>query len=186
MEYSVINVSVVGPSYSGKTCLCSMLSDRKLPGGYISTIGVDCMYRKSDGITFRIWDTTGLQRFSHVTSFCLENSDIVIFCYSSSDEKSFQRFKVLYNLYEKNKTTTDVILVATKTDHKKTSKTNINNGKTFANKYNMLFTTATSFSKTPQQDLINALNDLSKKTLETDTSSKITFILSTLQTKFLG
>lgn len=113
MDFSV-KVVMVGAEGVGKTCLLGLLAGESFEYGYHPTIGADLRVIRNEGMKVCIWDLAGSEKFSSILDGFIKTANIIIFCYTSGDSKSFEKAIQYYNQYKN--IPVKKILVATKTD----------------------------------------------------------------------
>jgi small GTP-binding protein len=92
-------VVICGARATGKSSLCSRLTERALNFEYVSTIGVDLMVKYFDRAKIHFWDLAGDARFENITSSYIHGVDLLIFVYNVEDFTTIDRMKYLYSTY---------------------------------------------------------------------------------------
>jgi small GTP-binding protein len=113
MDYS-LKVVIIGSENIGKSCLLSLLSREPFEYGYHPTIGADLRVIRRDGVKICIWEISGSEKFSGMLDGFVRSANIILFCYSAVDPRSFDTAMEYYNKY--NYVPVKKILVATKVD----------------------------------------------------------------------
>lgn len=88
-----LRVVLYGDGEVGKTTLVSTAMSRKIPPGYVPTIGVDHgMYKcvtKDQYMTLRMWDLSGNSRFDYLWKTFIDEAHVFVFCFDLHREKTF-------------------------------------------------------------------------------------------------
>ena len=88
-----IKIILLGNQAVGKTALISAYEDKQFSHETISTIGSEYIYKKlkidEKEYKVQLWDTAGQEKFRSVSKIYFKDSDIVIFVYDITNEKSF-------------------------------------------------------------------------------------------------
>ena len=95
IERLKFNISMLGDSSVGKTCMINSLKDFPFDENEIATIGVDDVYdeAKFDNTLykFKIFDTAGQERYRGITTNTLQISDGFMLVFSIINKESFDR-----------------------------------------------------------------------------------------------
>ena len=97
-----IKMILLGDCGVGKTNIISRYLKNEFTEGEVSTTGANYAMKKLNinGANFQvnIWDTAGQERYRSVTKMFLQDSQILLLCYSITDRKSFEHLNYWYNL----------------------------------------------------------------------------------------
>ena len=97
-----IKMILLGDCGVGKTNIISRYLKNEFTEGELSTTGANYAMKKLNinGANFQvnIWDTAGQERYRSVTKMFLQDSQILLLCYSITDRKSFEHLNYWYNL----------------------------------------------------------------------------------------
>lgn len=82
----MVSVTVVGPSMSGKTHVCVMLSGLSCVSSalYNETLGVNMLKTDVNGIPWHIWDTPAYSCEGWAGRSAVDDSDVVVVCHDGS------------------------------------------------------------------------------------------------------
>lgn len=161
--YKQVKVALIGAAGVGKTSLATMLNREAVYQSYISTIGIDIkfVYVHDDKVKIALWDLSGQLRFKEIIREFVKTSEMLIFCYDASDEKTYDQVVRLYRKYDREGYTKDknLILVATKCD-----KVNNNEyellGLDFNAKTGAKFIRTSAYTKLGREELISHISCL--------------------------
>jgi small GTP-binding protein len=162
---NVINISIAGSKFAGKTELCNTITNKKnFFNKYIRTIGLDIMSIQDHDklIKLLLTDLSGDNKYMEILSSYIKKSDIILFCYSCENDKSINKMINCYNYYNNKKylINKSIIIVVTKHDLINKSLDSIKRGKLFANANNYPFIKVSSKTKKGIQPLINTIYSL--------------------------
>ncbi len=120
IDYKSYKVAVCGARATGKSSLCSRLTDRDTKAEYNSTIGVDLMvkYLPEYRAKIHFWDLAGDIRFESITSCYIKGVDLLLFVYNLEEPDTVRRLEELDSIY-KNMGWLSAMVVGT---HKETHK----------------------------------------------------------------
>ena len=144
-EENIISVSIIliGNQFTGKTALATRYSKNEYNEKYMATVGIDYFSKEKvkDGKKFmyKIWDSTGQERFATLTSNFLKNAQGVLLVYDITDKNSFE---LLDNWTRQIVNGCDKIpfyLAGNKKDLSKIAVVSTEDGKSYADKYNLKF-----------------------------------------------
>eukprot|EP00826_Nyctotherus_ovalis_P001968 TRINITY_DN10372_c0_g1_i2.p1 TRINITY_DN10372_c0_g1~~TRINITY_DN10372_c0_g1_i2.p1 ORF type:complete len:223 (-),score=61.69 TRINITY_DN10372_c0_g1_i2:166-834(-) len=116
-----ISAIVLGNSHVGKTCLILRYTDNRFNSSFASTLGVDFRDKKitveETPVRFKIWDTSGQERFQTITKGYYEKTMAVILVYDCTNRRSYKEIKN-WMMQIENHARKDVVkvLVAAKCD----------------------------------------------------------------------
>ena len=98
------NVSLLGDSRVGKTCIVNSLKGIPFDEHQIATIGVDDVIdeAKFDGKTykFKIFDTAGQERYKSISTNTIQIADGFLLVFSVCNRESFERISYWINTIE--------------------------------------------------------------------------------------
>ena len=115
-------IILIGPAFSGKTCLVKRYIFKKFSEDYQVTVGLDFQSKtiKMNGKVFKmqIWDTAGTEIFQSLTTSYYRNSAGAIVVFDVGNKESFESLDTWIDFYrESNSTKEDLIyLVGNKID----------------------------------------------------------------------
>ena len=168
----VIKVCVMGYEYVGKTSLCNAICGIQISSGYTPTIGIDCVVKyihiNNDYIKIFMWDLSGQSRFDNVVKLYAKSGDVLMFCYSCEDYKSF--LKMIYthdNVVRSNNKY--IVIVATKIDSKNCRPNYAKWGKEYADLHDYLFVKTSSTTTHGIDNLIHIIINIYKSYHPTNT-----------------
>jgi len=151
-EYDyLIKLLVIGDSGVGKSSLLLRFADAGFTDTYISTIGVDFKIKtiEIDGKTIKlqIWDTAGQERFRTIVSSYYRGANGVILTYSTIDQESFTNLDMWRKECESYAPeNVSIVLCGTKSDDVKNRQISLEEGKSYAERYNYKFLETSSKS----------------------------------------
>ena len=101
IERLKFNISVLGDSTVGKTCMLNNLKGIPFDDNQIATIGIDEVYdeAKFDNTLykFKIFDTAGQERYRGITTSTVQISDGFMLVFSIIKKESFERIQYWIN-----------------------------------------------------------------------------------------
>jgi small GTP-binding protein len=139
-----IKVILLGDCGVGKTNIISRYLKDEFKDAQASTNGSNYIMKNIEinGKKYlaNIWDTAGQEKYRAVTKMFVQDSHILILCYSIIDHKSFENLEFWYNL------ATDILgkniiigVAGNKSDLYEEEKVNENEGINFAKTHNAIF-----------------------------------------------
>jgi len=145
----LFKVLMVGDSGVGKSSLLLRFTDDSFSDNFISTIGVDFKIRtiKMEGkiVKLQIWDTAGQERFRTITSSYYRGAHGVILVYDVTDQVSFNNARQWLTEIDKFACGNVMkLLVGNKTDLATKRVVDFNQGKGFADQFNLPFIEASA------------------------------------------
>ena len=159
-----IKLVFVGETKVGKTSLINQYIKNVFHPGYISTIGSDKFIKKlilddSKIILLVVWDTAGQERFRALNTIFLKGANIVLMVYDITNKESFEELKNYWYEIVVEKVNGNFILgiAGNKSDLYENSQVPLEEGKSYANKVNAIFSETTALNLNSIQDLINSL-----------------------------
>jgi len=144
-EYDhLFKILLIGNSNVGKSSLFIRFVDNEWKENFIPTIGVDFKIKsiKIDNKTIKlqIWDTAGQERFKSILSSYYKGANGILLLYDITNINSFKNLSSWLIEIEKNSTkNVKKILIGNKCDLNELRKISTNQGKEFADTYNMKF-----------------------------------------------
>ena len=104
IKRSKFNISLLGDSRVGKTCIVNSLKGYPFDEGQIATIGIDDIMdeAKFDNkiYKFKIFDTAGQERYKSVSTSTIQISDGFLLVFSVCDKESFEHISYWINTIE--------------------------------------------------------------------------------------
>ena len=91
-------VLILGDPSVGKSCFLIRYTEDTFQDVYLSTIGMDCKYKKVDlengeSIRLQLWDTAGQDRFRSITRNLYKGAAGIILIYDVTNRKTFESIK---------------------------------------------------------------------------------------------
>ena len=97
-----IKVILLGDCGVGKTNIISRYINDEFKDSILSTSGANYVVKSIDldgkNYQLNIWDTAGQERYRSVTKMFIQDSQILILCYSIIEHKTFEDLDFWYNL----------------------------------------------------------------------------------------
>ena len=97
MSNHKFKVILVGESGVGKTCIIKQYIDNNFDSEEIPTIAGQEVFKEikigKETVKLTIWDTCGQEQFRSINSIFMKKSNIVIFVYDITNQKSFDELK---------------------------------------------------------------------------------------------
>ena len=104
IKRSKFNISLLGDSHVGKTCIVNSLKGYPFDEGQIATIGIDDLMdeAKFDNkiYKFKIFDTAGQERYKSISTTTIQISDGFLLVFSVCDKESFEHISYWINSIE--------------------------------------------------------------------------------------
>lgn len=116
------NLVLIGDPAVGKTCLFNIWSGGSFRETYITTLGVDkvTLTEKRDDIVynFKVWDTTGQERFAALATRYLRKADGVFFVYAVNERDTYNEIHKWVNILKETNSHEKLqkVLIANKID----------------------------------------------------------------------
>ncbi len=144
---------IIGNSGVGKSCMLLRFADHTFSTSYISTIGVDFKISTVDmdgkKVKLQIWDTAGQERFRTITSSYYRGAHGILLVYDVTDRDSFDHIKEWLNEVDRYAGAgVPKMLVGNKTDLVGKRDVTYDEGKEFADRYDMPFQETSAKSNT--------------------------------------
>ena len=99
-----LKVILLGESAVGKTSLINVFCKKRFEEGIPNTISASCFSREIETMkgkfTIRIWDTAGQEKFRSLNKIFIKDSNIVLFVYDISRNKTFEELNYWYKYTE--------------------------------------------------------------------------------------
>ena len=140
----IYKVVLVGEAGVGKTCIMTRFTKDKFDDEYITSFTAQFLRKTlefADGkrITFDIWDTAGQEKYMSINKNLFQRVQGIILMYDITEMKSFQNLSVWMNAVEQLSKGTPLILIGNKIDLKDKRQVSSEQGKEYADKYNIEF-----------------------------------------------
>jgi len=165
-----IKVILLGDCGVGKTNIISRYISDVFRDSVMSTNGANYGMKKVevDGVTYdiNIWDTAGQEKYRAVTKMFIQDSQIVLICYSIIDRSSFNNLEYWVRLALDMLDGDRIVLgvIGNKADLFEIEKVKEKEGETFAKKHKALFHLASA--KTNKKGIDKLFYDSIKKYLK--------------------
>jgi Ras-related protein Rab-1A len=172
---------IIGNSGVGKSCLLLRYSENEYSDKHIITIGVDFKIKSLtiDGqkVKTNIWDTAGQERFKNITVSYYKGASGVMLVYDITDKESFDKLGDWLIEVEKNAPSNVYkILIGNKSDLGDQRQVTYDQGKEFADTYEMKFIETSAKSSLNVEDAFTTMTKeiitLKKKNVEQEDSKK--------------
>ena len=151
---------LLGNNNVGKSSILSQFADNYFDEKELSTVGFNLKIRNlivnKQNIKLSIWDISGLERFRDLTFKCYNNCDIIIIVYDVTDRTSFNNIKTWMNSVHNSNPYTPVYLIGNKYDII-SRVVEYNEGRIFANKYNLSFMEISAKNKSDVEKLFDTI-----------------------------
>ena len=100
------NISLLGESYVGKTCIINAFDGRMFDHETLRTIGTDTYYTKqeinNEEYRFKIYDTAGMEKYRSVSLSTIKFSDGYFIVFSVDDINSYKKIVDYIDYMEEN------------------------------------------------------------------------------------
>ena len=101
---NILKVILLGESSVGKTSLINVFCKKPFEEGISNTISASCFSREIETekgkFTIRIWDTAGQEKFRSLNKIFIKDSNIVLFVYDISRNKTFEELNYWHKYSE--------------------------------------------------------------------------------------
>ena len=156
-------VGLFGESGTGKTSIINRLvgnQDMTIP-----TKGTEFKVHKLNGITLKVWDTPGSERFRGLLVGTIRHAMVVIFVYSIDDRRSFNEIKnTWFTFYDETRVKELILfLVGNKNDLIENQQVTEEEGREYANQIGAKFFLTSSRSGEGINELFNEIANSFKK-----------------------
>ena len=134
----IINITLLGETNVGKTCLMDLFSGGDSTGGCWNK--GEIIY-KENLYKFAIWDTNGNERSRAVNKYYFKNANIILIVYSIDIKSSFNEVDFWINFVKENHEKNEYIiaLIANKNDLYENQVVSKKEGEEIAKKYGISF-----------------------------------------------
>ena len=134
----LFKIILIGPSYSGKSCLLLREIKYQFRDDYEVTIGAEfgSLFLRIENkiVKVQIWDTTGSEAYKSVTKIFFKGANAAFLIYDITSEESFKGAKEwLDELRFNSDTNTKIYLIGNKSDLNEERKISMERGQQFVN-----------------------------------------------------
>ena len=138
-------VLILGDPSVGKSCFLIRYTEDTFQDVYLSTIGMDCKYKKVDlengeSIRLQLWDTAGQDRFRSITRNLYKGAAGIILIYDVTNRKTFESIKNwVESIRAEVSNKVVIVLVGNKIDKKEQIDVKTEEGDLLAEEFNLPF-----------------------------------------------
>ncbi len=138
-------VLILGDPSVGKSCFLIRYTEDTFQDVYLSTIGMDCKYKKVDlengeSIRLQLWDTAGQDRFRSITRNLYKGAAGIILIYDVTNRKTFESIKNwVESIRAEVSNKVVIVLVGNKIDKKEHIDVKTEEGDNLAEEFNLPF-----------------------------------------------
>ena len=138
-------VLILGDPSVGKSCFLIRYTEDTFQDVYLSTIGMDCKYKKVDlengeSIRLQLWDTAGQDRFRSITRNLYKGAAGIILIYDVTNRKTFESIKNwVESIRAEVSNKVVIVLVGNKIDKKAQIDVKTEEGDNLAEEFNLPF-----------------------------------------------
>ena len=138
-------VLILGDPSVGKSCFLIRYTEDTFQDVYLSTIGMDCKYKKVDlengeSIRLQLWDTAGQDRFRSITRNLYKGAAGIILIYDVTNRKTFESIKNwVESIRSEVSNKVVIVLVGNKIDKKEQIDIKTEEGDNLAEEFNLPF-----------------------------------------------
>ena len=138
-------VLILGDPSVGKSCFLIRYTEDTFQDVYLSTIGMDCKYKKVDlengeSIRLQLWDTAGQDRFRSITRNLYKGAAGIILIYDVTNRKTFESIKNwVESIRSEVSNKVVIVLVGNKIDKKEQIDVKTEEGDVLAEEFNLPF-----------------------------------------------
>ena len=138
-------VLILGDPSVGKSCFLIRYTEDTFQDVYLSTIGMDCKYKKVDlengeSIRLQLWDTAGQDRFRSITRNLYKGAAGIILIYDVTNRKTFESIKNwVESIRAEVSNKVVIVLVGNKIDKKQQIDVKTEEGDVLAEEFNLPF-----------------------------------------------
>ena len=138
-------VLILGDPSVGKSCFLIRYTEDTFQDVYLSTIGMDCKYKKVDlengeSIRLQLWDTAGQDRFRSITRNLYKGAAGIILIYDVTNRKTFESIKNwVESIRAEVSNKVVIVLVGNKIDKKEQIDIKTEEGDNLAEEFNLPF-----------------------------------------------
>ena len=165
MSNHKFKVILVGESGVGKTCIIKQYIDNNFDSEEIPTIAGQEVFKEikigKETVKLTIWDTCGQEQFRSINSIFMKKSNIVIFVYDITNQKSFDELKDYWSKEVMNYLGKDVVfaVAGNKSDLYEDQVISADEGIEFAKSINAFFKETTATDNENISDLFNSVTE---------------------------
>ena len=140
-----LKVLILGDPSVGKSCFLIRYTEDTFQDVYLSTIGMDCKYKKVDlengeSIRLQLWDTAGQDRFRSITRNLYKGAAGIILIYDVTNRKTFESIKNwVESIRAEVSNKVVIVLVGNKIDKKEQIDVKTEEGDVLAEEFNLPF-----------------------------------------------
>ena len=138
-------VLILGDPSVGKSCFLIRYTEDTFQDVYLSTIGMDCKYKKVDlengeSIRLQLWDTAGQDRFRSITRNLYKGAAGIMLIYDVTNRKTFESIKNwVESIRAEVSNKVVIVLVGNKIDKKEQIDVKTEEGDVLAEEFNLPF-----------------------------------------------
>ena len=138
-------VLILGDPSVGKSCFLIRYTEDTFQDVYLSTIGMDCKYKKVDlengeSIRLQLWDTAGQDRFRSITRNLYKGAAGIMLIYDVTNRKTFESIKNwVESIRAEVSNKVVIVLVGNKIDKKEQIDIKTEEGDNLAEEFNLPF-----------------------------------------------
>jgi len=138
-------VLILGDPSVGKSCFLIRYTEDTFQDVYLSTIGMDCKYKKVDlengeSIRLQLWDTAGQDRFRSITRNLYKGAAGIMLIYDVTNRKTFESIKNwVESIRAEVSNKVVIVLVGNKIDKKEQIDVKTEEGDNLAEEFNLPF-----------------------------------------------
>ena len=142
---SLVKLIIIGDAGVGKSNYLYRFAEGQFCPVYEATVGFDYKSKTSflpnckKKVKFQIWDTAGQEKYMSINKNLFQRVQGIILMYDITEMKSFQNLSVWMNAVEQLSKGTPLILIGNKIDLKDKRQVSSEQGKEYADKYNIEF-----------------------------------------------
>ena len=142
---SLVKLIIIGDAGVGKSNYLYRFAEGQFCPVYEATVGFDYKSKTSflpnckKKVKFQIWDTAGQEKYMSINKNLFLRVQGIILMYDITEMKSFQNLSVWMNAVEQLSKGTPLILIGNKIDLKDKRQVSSEQGKEYADKYNIEF-----------------------------------------------